>query len=1318
MAKINDNNKPLIRVGVDPTSFNDTQELNKTFKTLQTALNSYIEGHPLKVQIDARTTEGFESVVKNVKTQLEGIEKEISIRIHNEQLKQTLDVAKAEIENIRNISSIPIRVDSSQFSAAVETLASDFNAQFQRIAGQEALGPFRAAMREISQAAHVVKSNTATLDSEISKINRTIQNIDLNAKEGSRAVSGLSGGINKFKTSLDSISGAEAFDQMSQGAENVGRIIQQVVDKINLFKNNKENRSAFQLAFELDTEQTAANIARQMSVVSSLLSTAHPDKQVKLIGTLDTAKTAEQIRKVIPTVLASELKSSLLSTDIGDGVLTALNQQKSKASAKNNSAKTVATSGEIVKVKEEIASSTALIDGLKLHWDAAFSSLTTIQAQEQVVRLNNSLNQTKTLLQGLKRSNSKSGAFNLLSQDNFNLSNISSATVAEQLKTTINEAIGSLNASASSLNAIRLRFDASALKAEIEKVSKDVTLSTNALVGAAVEQAANAGTADSGVQKKSNKKSTLTSGDVAQQINKIDAALQKAKSTLDSFDVNAMMDLAIPDKYITGYENLRAKVNELTAAYKQLSAAFSSNDMQSAQAFLKTFDVKDKINAIKGATTLGAESKLAVDDIAERARMLISLRQELNNYNETLARSAFTEKHYRKSAHYIDKNDYSYNEEVNKLKKQWEELSSLGDDALIKKAGEVEALKQAINSLEASLRTLKTTAEANAGPQTYGITDEFIAKSERQLSGLKAKLEQMRTWALDSGFQILDEETLNAQIAQIDSALTKLQRAKTELGAGAGISSEFKNIKETVDGVNAGTTAFVDKMKQARAPVVAARKELNKLQQEQARINDYVAKYGNRLKRYPLLWKEIEKVQERIGYRTIDSTEAKESIDEVMMRARAAGVETETIFTKIWDRVGFNFRSMVASMGLMYVWTAFRDIYENVKELDAAMTELKKVTEGTEKTYLQFLDNASDRAQRLGASLVDVVSATSDFARLGYGIKDASTLSDAATIYLNVGDDVENIDQATKSIISTMQGFGIETSKVMNIVDEFNNVSNKYASSAGDIGEITQRSAAAMRAAGSSLEETIALGVTANTVAQDADTVGTALKTMSMRLRSTETEMAAAGEDTEGMAESVSKLRNEILALSGVDIMLDEETYKTPYQMLIEIGKVWDNLNDLTRANITELLFGKRQANIGSAILQNVELAESILKDAGNSENSALKENEIYLESINGKLAKLQATWEVFSNDILGSELVKGAVDFLNGIFKVLNAIVENLGVIPTLIGAIGSATLASSNTGKNMPPYREFRQTLGCWRPSNRQCEISKSWEQLKLAG
>ena len=80
-----------------------------------------------------------------------------------------------------------------------------------------------------------------------------------------------------------------------------------------------------------------------------------------------------------------------------------------------------------------------------------------------------------------------------------------------------------------------------------------------------------------------------------------------------------------------------------------------------------------------------------------------------------------------------------------------------------------------------------------------------------------------------------------------------------------------------------------------------------------------------------------------------------------------------------------------------------------------------------------------------------------------------------------------------------------------------------------------------------------------------------------MRLRATKTEMSDAGEDTDGMAESVSKLRNQVLALSGVDIQLSEDAYKDTYTILQEMSKVWDDLSDMDRANILELFFGKRQ---------------------------------------------------------------------------------------------------------------------------------------------
>lgn len=67
---------------------------------------------------------------------------------------------------------------------------------------------------------------------------------------------------------------------------------------------------------------------------------------------------------------------------------------------------------------------------------------------------------------------------------------------------------------------------------------------------------------------------------------------------------------------------------------------------------------------------------------------------------------------------------------------------------------------------------------------------------------------------------------------------------------------------------------------------------------------------------------------------------------------------------------------------------------------------------------------------------------------------------------------------------------GIAAEDSMSIVDRFNNVSNRYAVSAGDLGEIVMRSASSMKAANNDLDETLAIGTAANTVVQDADVVG------------------------------------------------------------------------------------------------------------------------------------------------------------------------------------------------------------------------------------
>ena len=364
-----------------------------------------------------------------------------------------------------------------------------------------------------------------------------------------------------------------------------------------------------------------------------------------------------------------------------------------------------------------------------------------------------------------------------------------------------------------------------------------------------------------------------------------------------------------------------------------------------------------------------------------------------------------------------------------------------------------------------------------------------------------------------------------------------------------------------------------------------------------------------------------------------------------------------------------------------------------VKELDSALTELRKVTDLTESEYDQFMDRAAVSAREVGASVVDTVNATADFARLGYSVSEAEELADAALVYKNVGDGVSDISESTQSLISTMKAFGVEAENSMSIVDAFNKVGNEFAISSSGIGEALQRSAAALAAGGNTLEESIGLVVGMNNVIQDPQKVGTTLKTVSMYLRAAKTDLEAAGESTEGMANSVSELRQELMEITSytnapLDIMLDDTTFKSTYQIMEELAAIWDELSDIDQANILELIGGKRNGNAIVSLLTNWEDAAAAMEAAMNSAGSATEENEKFLDSIQGKLNELQAAFETMARKLIDSDLVKfivdlgtKAMDFLSWLIDHCGALTTALAGVSTVMGLMGKNTFSTFKT-------------------------------------
>ena len=180
---------------------------------------------------------------------------------------------------------------------------------------------------------------------------------------------------------------------------------------------------------------------------------------------------------------------------------------------------------------------------------------------------------------------------------------------------------------------------------------------------------------------------------------------------------------------------------------------------------------------------------------------------------------------------------------------------------------------------------------------------------------------------------------------------------------------------------------------------------------------------------------------------------------------------------------------LISMGGIDVVWQGFQQGIESIKEMDAAMTELKKVTSDTSDVYATVEKDMYATGKDIGRDAVELTKSTADWARLGYNTQDSEKMSKWTGILMNVSE-FEQVDDATNALISIMQGFDKGADDVENVVDILNNIGNKEPISSDEIASSLQRSASALKAAGTSYEEAVALTTTANSVVQSPESVG------------------------------------------------------------------------------------------------------------------------------------------------------------------------------------------------------------------------------------
>ena len=186
------------------------------------------------------------------------------------------------------------------------------------------------------------------------------------------------------------------------------------------------------------------------------------------------------------------------------------------------------------------------------------------------------------------------------------------------------------------------------------------------------------------------------------------------------------------------------------------------------------------------------------------------------------------------------------------------------------------------------------------------------------------------------------------------------------------------------------------------------------------------------------------------------------------------------------------------------------------------------------------------------------------------------------------------------------------------------------------------------------------------------------------------TELEEMGEETDNLASSSSKLREELKALTGVDIMLDDKTYKSTADIIQEIGAAWDKLDNVSQANTLEKLAGKTRASTVAGLIENYETIAKVENDAAKAQGSALKENLEYMDSIEGRTAKLTTQAQEFWHTFIDSDVAKGGITLLTELLELITKIVDKAGLLGT-IGLGAGAFIGHKNVGKRRSTMFHF---------------------------
>lgn len=591
------------------------------------------------------------------------------------------------------------------------------------------------------------------------------------------------------------------------------------------------------------------------------------------------------------------------------------------------------------------------------------------------------------------------------------------------------------------------------------------------------------------------------------------------------------------------------------------------------------------------------------------------------------------------------------------------------------------SIKEENNVLEQNTQKIKENTQAKEQNANVNLNkyDKRLDSYNGKVDKYQATIDRFNDGGWTSKTYLENVQAVKNAVHEYETLLNELEGKDASLVTSDDINRLDKYEKKIKD-----TIATVTNMSAAEKGYnfVSGQKELDKIHKLLAENSKMSSEAKAKIKAY---------------YAEIESGNPSMSLDKIhgeILKIYNAEVEAGRAGRTLFDTLknsGFHqiAAQMAGMVGVYDVINLGKEGFNVVRELNTALTEMRKVSNETVQSLKDYQATTFDTADAVGTTAKQIQNSTADWMRLGESMNQAAESAKDANVLLNVSE-FEGIDEATESLVSMSQAY--KDLDKMDIIDVLNNIGNNYSISTDGLATALKDSASALVTANNDLNEAVSLTTAGNAITQDPSKVGAGLRTISLRLVGTEEakqELSDLGEETDGMITTVSKLRDTIMDATkaassdekGFDILDSNGNYKSTYEIMQGLADLYDNIvkkdKELGTNNLNlllETIAGKNRANIAASILQNGDMLRSVYEDAQNSEGSAEKELNSYLDSIDGKMAQLENRAQEFWFKVIDSETIKNGIDLLSTLLKGATDFVDTVGLLPTILTGVAAA--------------------------------------------